>query len=83
MSYKPVDIEHEIRKGFSELKRNCKLTFNVLGIALENLECFIRNIRSIRKGEKHLLFGMQFTDIAPENNEHINSLINMFAATEV
>lgn len=79
----PTDVEHKIRKEFASLKRNCKLTFNVLGITLENLECVIRSMRTIRKGEKYLLFGAKFTDISPENNKHINSLINMFAASEI
>ncbi len=77
----PTDVEHAIRKEFAALKRNCQLTFNVLGIALENIECVIKNMRNIRKAEKYLLFGAKFSDITPENNEHINSLISMFATT--
>lgn len=78
-----MDDELEIKKEFASLKRNCKLTFNTAGIAIDNLECIVKNIRNVQTGENHILFGMQFSDITLENEKNIYSLINLFAISQV
>ena len=78
-----MDDELAIKKEFASLKRNCQLTFSVAGIAIENIDCIVKNIRNEQTGEHHILFGMQFSDITLENSKNIDSLINLFAISEV
>ncbi len=78
-----MDKELEIKKEFASLKRNCKLTFNTAGIGIDNLKCIVKNIRNLQTAENYILFGMEFSDMTLENKKNIDSLINLFAVSEV